>query len=282
MKKTVFALIALIFLCSSFSMPYASASDAPLEAEKTAAGASDAVSESAAETAPDQMELLSDWETNGYPGGIGGVYYDEATGKLTVMLVNGSEMRRQELLSMAQDAPISFGVSRYSYNELLAVQKQITEEMSSSRKVYSVGIGWTVIDGEVTGFGESGKEFRVVVRVDESVLDEYVNTYESLYGDMVHVEAGDRLYTSSRDISLISNSVPTQPLPIALTAGLLAAFMVLFLGRHRLAYAAQTTAGTSTPIQRCLSGQEVVRAVKEASVSPPDSVREALMKKLIK
>lgn len=279
MKKTVFTLMTLIFLCSISGTPYASAAGDPLEAEKKAADATGAVSGSAAEIAPDQPELLNDWETNGYPDDVGGVYYDDATGNLVIMLVNADEARVQELRSMAQGARIGFGMSRYSYNELLAVQKKIAAEADGGKqKIYGVGVGWTVLDGEVTGFGESGKEFRVVVTVDESVLDEYVNAYESLYGDMVRVKPGE--IPVIRDGALVSKSLDTRLLPIVFAAGLLAAFTVLFLNRHRLAYTAQSTTGTTVPIPRRPSRQEVIQAVKEAAVSPPDSVREALRKRL--
>ncbi len=38
-------------------------------------------------------------------------------------------------------------------------------------------VGWAAIDGQVAGFGESGKESRVVV----SVLAEYVDEHRELF-----------------------------------------------------------------------------------------------------
>lgn len=102
------------------------------------------IPESATEAAPDLMGLFNYWETNGYPDDVGGVYYDNATGNMVIMLVNGSEMRKQEILAMEQNMDstrISFGESLYSYNEMLAVQKKIEVELEAGNsKIYSIGI----------------------------------------------------------------------------------------------------------------------------------------------
>lgn len=137
--------------------------------------------------------LFQDWEMNGYPDDVGNVYYDDATGNIVITLVNGTEARRQEILAMAGNAEgIGFGESKYSYNRMLAVQQEIQADMAGAAdKVHSVGVGWgSDADGNVAGFGESGKEARVVVTVAESALDEYRGAYEAKYGDMVYVVSG--------------------------------------------------------------------------------------------
>lgn len=172
MKKMAFVFMTLILMFSIAGVASAAAMEDSLELEKKEAEYSGAASESVMEVAPDLMGLLNDWEANGYPDDVGGVYYDEATGNMVIMLVNASETRKQELLSMERyldSAHISFGESRYSYNEMLAVQKKIEAEMGGgNQKIYSIGVGWTVVDGNETGFGASGKEFRIVVTVVES------------------------------------------------------------------------------------------------------------------
>ena len=283
MKKMAFVFMTLILMFSIAGVASAAAMEDSLELEKKEAEYSGAASESVMEVAPDLMGLLNDWEANGYPDDVGGVYYDEATGNMVIMLVNASETRKQELLSMERyldSAHISFGESRYSYNEMLAVQKKIEAEMGGgNQKIYSIGVGWTVVDGNETGFGASGKEFRIVVTVDESALDEYAKTYGNLYGDMVYVEPGEAPFPADGD-GRLSENANTWLLPTIIAAFILAAFTVIFLSRHPMIPAMQTTAGTTITAKHRMSRQEVVRAVKENAVSPPDAMRETLMKKL--
>ena len=64
-------------------------------------------------------------------------------------------------------------------------------------RVVGIGVGWATIDGQVTGFGESGKESRVVVSVLTEHADEYRDRFRKKYGDMVYVEAQDGYNTVS-------------------------------------------------------------------------------------
>lgn len=238
--------------------------------------------------AADVSDLYNYWETNGYPDDVGGVYYDNATGDLVITLVGADEARRAEIVAMVEDnAGLSLGESQYAYNDLLAVHKEIEVEMPGSNNgIYSVGIGWWSIDGEVVGFGQSGKEFRVIVSVDESRLAEYQQTYEARYGDMVYVEASEAPVnemlssTSIREAAGASNNVWVLPGTVA--AVILAGFSALLYQRRRSAAAMETVNGTTvTSIQR-LSREEVVQAVKESAVPPSEAVHTKLMEQIDK
>ena len=233
----------------------------------------------AEEVTADVSDLFTDWETNGYPDDVGGVYYDEATGGMVITLVNADEARKAEIRSMVKDPTgLSFGESKYSYNEMLAVLKEIQNEMSDiSKKIYGAGVGWANIDGKTTGFGESGKEFRIVVSVDNSVYDKYVKAYKAQYGDMVYVEPSDG-FVPLRDDGIESSNAWLLPTVAAMCV--LMAFATLYLKRRGLGTAMQTTSNITVTTVHPLSKQEVVQAVKESAVSPSETVHEKLMQKI--
>ncbi len=243
--------------------------------------------------APDQgMDaLFQSWEKNGYPDDIGGVYFDSETGRLAVLLVNGSEARKEELRAMAGDPDLRFTDSAYSYNELLAVLDEITKEMSGGAEgLYGAGIGWISRDGDVVGFGESGKEFRVTVVVDESALDRYTEEFSARYGDKVYFEEGEMaILDSGMEIGAetltggtvktgLGRALPGDILLLTGLAALGALLIFLFLRRGRLV--ARTTTGETVTASRSMSRRAVEEAVKESAPSPSDEAYEKLMDRL--
>ena len=133
-------------------------------------------------------DAFKQWETSGYPDDIGGVYYDSDAGKMGVLIVDPTPQRMDELWAMFLDRVV-ITPCEFSYNELRLVQEEIDSIMGAGSGIYSSGVGWTSTDGNVHGFGESGKEFRLVVGVDESVFDHYSEGFSLLYGDRVIVHA---------------------------------------------------------------------------------------------
>ena len=145
-------------------------------------------------------ELFQHWEDSGYPDYVGGVFSsDGSMNRLTVLLVEDDGSGENQIrASLANTYGLSFGTSKYSYNQLSAVNDEIVANyLISGSKVYGVGVGWASAEEEVNGFGKNGKEFRVVVTVDESVLTEYKEKFDLLYGDMVEVQAGSESVTLS-------------------------------------------------------------------------------------
>ena len=136
------------------------------------------------------------WEKTGYPDDIGGVYYDSESGMMGFLLVRPTQERIDELRAMFDDEAI-FTPCEYSYNELKLAQDEINAIIGEGSGIYSTGIGWTSTDRRVHGFGESGKEFRLVVGVDDSVFDHYSEGFAALYGDRVVVETGGPLMDDS-------------------------------------------------------------------------------------
>ena len=56
-----------------------------------------------------------------------------------------------------------------------------------------LAVSWTSKGGNVHGFGESSKEFRLIIGVDVSVYDHYGEGFTGLYGDRVIVEASEQV-----------------------------------------------------------------------------------------
>jgi len=134
-------------------------------------------------------ELFLYWEEYGYPDYVGGVYSPGGSMSCLTVLLVGDDGSAENLIRdcLTDTYGLSFGTSEYSYNELSEVNEKIADYMLTHDKIYSAGIGW----GSSGGYGADGKEFRVVVTVDESVLTEYNNKLRRQYGDVVEVEAGD-------------------------------------------------------------------------------------------
>ena len=98
---------------------------------------------------------------------------------------------------------------KYSDEELYKIYDElIAEYMNDSDPnavfaVTGIGVGGAVINGELTGFGESGLEKRVVVTVRYQYYEEYKKKIEDKYGDAVYVEYSEssKAEYESQDIS---------------------------------------------------------------------------------
>ena len=136
-----------------------------------------------------QATMFEQWERFGYPNDIGGRYFDSDTGSVGILVVDPTPQRIAELLEMFGNNVI-ITPSIYTHNELMRVHSEISEMMFShpDSGICGISTGWTSTDGVVYGFGESGKEFRVTVQVDESVFDHYSLGFMNRYGDRVFVE----------------------------------------------------------------------------------------------
>ena len=134
-------------------------------------------------------ELLGQWLREGYPDYVGGVYFDEASGQNTILLVNGLGEADVRALLTHPDS-VRFESCTYAYPKLLQVHDEILEQMLAAyergnSKIYTLSIGW----GQEGGFGESGNELRVVVGVDRAEVGTYRTTYAEKYQDRVYVQA---------------------------------------------------------------------------------------------
>ena len=83
---------------------------------------------------------------------------------------------------------------KYSDDELYKIYDELIAEYMNDNDpdavfaVTGIGVGGAMINGELTGFGESGLEKRVVVTVRYQYYEEYKKKIEDKYGDAVYVE----------------------------------------------------------------------------------------------
>jgi len=257
--------------------------------------------------------LFGQWEREGYPDDIGGVYYDNQADSYGVLVVDPSPQRVAELRELLGDDVI-ITPCRFSYNELLMVNDEIVEMMGSNQNsgISAVGLGWTSTGGRVHGFGESGKEFRVIVYVDESVFDHYSAGFMSRYGERVIVEAGviaivedsvDGMDMEGRDTALAAgtgivpieitgvfsggigpggNTFPGNSYWLWLVIGvaLLGTLLLFVWKRPRQAPAMQTADGGIVTGNAALTRKQVVDAVKNSETAPGDGLFEAIMQRI--
>lgn len=178
------------------------------------------------------QELTNLWESGGYPNDVGGVFYDSisGSGKCGVLLTSLSDAREAEIRALVSEPNTVFFVKcSYSYNELLAVQKQIIQTYLHDGGIVGCGVGWTTKDNHVKGFGESGFEMRVCVDVLEADYEKYTALFSELYGEKVYVGVSPGIWI---------NGVQVTGIPQTGSAEMLAGFAVIGLA---LALATVTT-----------------------------------------
>ena len=158
----------------------------------------------AAETYANIDELYQHWSMTAMPEWVCSVTSTDGTmGRLTVMV--NSQDAAEQLAAMVEDEStmtVMVSTDAYTHAQLMQVQDEIVDKYmmnaSGEPAIVSAGIGWASIDGVVTGFGESGRESRVVVGVLEKYADEYRELFRKQYGDMVYVEvSGEIVLTDS-------------------------------------------------------------------------------------
>ena len=174
------------------------------------------------------QSVFEQWEQGGYPDDIVGVYFDQEAGMLSVMVVDPSPERIEELHSLFGNVVIINPTqSSYTYNEALRVYEEIAALVNADSKIYSVGLGSTITDGV------SAADSRPIVRVrvDESEFDRYNAEFTALYGDMVDVGIGIMLSQYSQDTSFRLS--PPFVLTTILCTGLIGMLLIVLCRRHR-------------------------------------------------
>lgn len=123
--------------------------------------------------------LFADWELNGYPGDVGGVYsYDGDATHLCILLLDRTPEREEEIRALLEDAEtLKFGDATRSYAEVLAVRDMIEAEYLDDEGV--VGIGVTVNDAKT--------DFVVSVDVTADRYEDINAAISGKYGDTVEV-----------------------------------------------------------------------------------------------
>ena len=219
---------------------------------------------------PTFMDLYNDWGMNGFPDYVSEVYSTNGGWEMTVLPVEGYDDKADEILASLENADgltIETG-GKYSYNALLAVQAEIVEEymVDGSGDIAGCGTGWHTVNGEVTGFGESGKESRVVVDVKADKAQEYADLFAKKYGDMVVVESSSGAAVTDTATEDSAGTAGTSGLwiGVAALAACLLGTGVMFARRRALA----TATGQVVTEDGRFSRRAVAQAVAQAQWTP--------------
>lgn len=241
--------------------------------------------ESPAEVSEAFQELFTDWEMNGYPDNIGHVAYNSDAGKYVIGIVDINEASVNEIKAKLPNTNnIVFEDASYSYNDLLKIQNKIANDSQEVKEVYSMGLGWATIDGQVRGFGESGHEFRVVVSLDETIYDEYTGKYKSEYGDMVYTEVGigpavldDLGLAEDRQIATSDN------MPLYLTLLAILTFLIfggILINRYGHTRVKESADGHDITESKPLGRNQVISAVKKSGLKPSNNIYKSIQEKI--
>jgi hypothetical protein len=255
--------------------------------------------------------LFEQWERYGYPDDIGGIYFDNELGMYGILLVNPTPAREEEIRAMLSEDVI-ITPSLYSMNELRLAQREITTIMGLESGIFGLGVGWTSTNNQVHGFGESEREFRLVVDVDESVFEHYTAGFAELYGDRVVVKISQGIGIVDTPESAYAD-IQINPIPLDISValsgsafwglddlpgttrnvhnygfmlwvivgvGLLVALLIFF--RLRLRPAMQTTNGEIIADNSAISKKYVIEAVKNSAITPSDGIFNSIMEKIDK
>jgi len=147
-------------------------------------------------------EMLEYWETfDCEPEWISSISSTSGGDGITILLVAGYDDRAAELRAkLADDSALTVETGgRYSDLELKRINREIADNYMPPADgipvIAGCGVGWHIVDGEVVGFGESGRENRVVAEVLREHAEEYRELFARLYGDRVVVEETDGFAT---------------------------------------------------------------------------------------
>lgn len=219
---------------------------------------------------------------------------DGSSDRLTVVVE--SQEAAEELAAMIEDdgtLTVIVSADGYTDSQLRQVQGEIAAEHMKTpgeSPVVGIGVGWTQINGQVTGFGESGRESRVVVDVLTDYVDEYRELFRERYGDMVYVEATDGVFLTTGDLTQDTGmqeqlGIERKDAPAWYLWGLgamlcgAAALMVL---QNRPVSAAQTVGGETAADCRHLTAQQVEALVAAHTQTPDEQVHRKILKKVEK
>lgn len=221
-------------------------------------------------------ELVTEWETTGYPDNVGYLYYDNDFGKYVIGLVDADESHKNEIKSkVSESESLIFETATYSFNDLLNIQDKIVNEMAAqsdeTKNIHSVVIG---------GLGEiNGKEPRVIVGVDKSSLDDYTKKFEALYGGMVYVEGEDPGVEETTTVHDVNHMWLYTVFIAILCFAILGVFLI---NRNRFVMVKQTASGELTAESRPLRRNEVVLAIKKSGIEPGDDVYKSILEEVKK
>lgn len=285
MKKIIALIIAAVLITALSAVPAFAGDDDILIAPQSTSDA-DGISTMTYGVDDRPDALISDWEENGYPDDVGGIFvytkgYDPSAPSgdfgaeyyCIYVLEGTSDARKAELKALAGSEYIEFVECKYSYNQLKAVADEIFDMMQTNSAVVFSGI--------------QIKENAVGVGIIEEYYDVISADLTKIYGDMIHTETG--IYTTVPSIGdpkldggmtagideAKSYFFVAAALALILCGG--AAFFVL---RAKKAHTLALSNGETASDDSSLTVKETEKKVAESAKAPSEHVYDDIMKKL--
>lgn len=239
--------------------------------------------------------LYQHWCMTEWPAWVCSVSSTDGSGDRLTVVVESQEAA-EKLAAMIEDdgtLTVIVSVGGYTDSQLRQVQEEIAAEHMKTpgeSPVVGIEVGWTQINGQVTGFGESGRESRVVVDVLTDYVDEYRELFRDRYGDMVYVEATDGVFLTTRDLVKDAGvreqlGIERNRAPVWYLCGLgamLCVAVVLMLLRNRPVAATQIVNGEMAADYRNLTAQQVEALVTAHTQTPDEQVHRKILKQVEK
>ena len=125
--------------------------------------------------------MFADWEMNGYPDDVGGVYsYDGDATHLCVLLVGRTPEREEEIRASLEDSEtLRFGDATHSYADVLALKDEIETEYMNNEEYGLTGLGVRT--------NEEKTDFIVSVYTNTDRFEKTAAILDGKYGDLVEV-----------------------------------------------------------------------------------------------
>lgn len=149
--------------------------------------------------------LYADWDINGYPDDVGGVFsYDGDGTHLCIMLVGDDGTREGELRAMLEnDENLRFAACTRTYNELAAIKGEI--ESAYMNETYGVnGCGIGMLDDR--------SDCVVTVMIAPERFEETSKLFYDKYGEAVALSDGSVSDATAEDTS-DKDAAKAEPLP---------------------------------------------------------------------
>ena len=165
--------------------------------------------------------LYADWELNGYPDDVGGVYsYDGDATHLCVLLVGRTPEREAEIRASLEDSEtLRFGDATRPYSEVLAARGEIESAYMNDEQYGITSMGVTVNSAKT--------DFVVSVDVTAERYDETARLLKEKYGDTVEVICSEAPTADNAADGTADGETAEKP---ARTPRETVTYMVLYIG----------------------------------------------------
>ncbi len=212
-------------------------------------------------------ELFQQWQQNGYPDYVCGVWIKNGDGdRITVSVLKGEEGekgKREILEYIGNKTSVSFEYGEYSYNELLSVRNEIMKD-SLEKHILSAGV--------------SNQANKVYVGMNlhsgtDEQTEKTMSELKALYGDMiVFIDDAPIDASIGRKIIDIQQLTVLVALIMVTVSGIFVAVLIMSMRSKRKGVAIEAATGEETAIDKHFSFRQTENYLREAVLCPPEDL----------